>query len=108
MNETGHAFAFEWAAMSKRWFDTLPTDLQAMVIETAREAGTEVIPWQINFLARQRKAWVESGGEVDVLSAADRTEMIAKIGTVGDDIVKTKPELQPLWNLLRAAAKRSL
>jgi hypothetical protein len=34
--------------------------------------------------------------------------MMAKTGTVGDDIVKTKPELKPLWDLLRAAVKRSL
>jgi hypothetical protein len=79
-----------------------------MVLATAQEAGTEVIPWQIDFLARQRKAWVVNGGELDVLSPADKTEMMAKISTVGDDIVKTKPELKPLWDLLRAAVKRSL
>jgi hypothetical protein len=54
------------------------------------------------------KAWVENGGELDVLSPTDKTEMMAKIGTVGDDIVKSKPELKPLWDMLRAAVKRSL
>jgi hypothetical protein len=34
--------------------------------------------------------------------------MMAKIATVSDDIVNTKPELKPLWDLLRVAAKRSL
>jgi TRAP-type transport system periplasmic protein len=90
-NETGHAFVFEMATMSKRWFDTLPADLQAIVIATAQETGTEVNPWVIDFLARQRKTWVEKGGELIALSAADKSEMMAKIGTVGDDIVKTKP-----------------
>jgi len=33
---------------------------------------------------------------------------MAKTGAVSDDIVKTKPELKPLWDLLRAAVKRSL
>ena len=32
---------------------------------------------------------------------------MAKLGSVGDDIVKTKPELKPLWDALRAAAKRT-
>ena len=50
--------------MSKRWFDTLPGDLQAMVLATAQETGTEVNPWQIDFQARQRKTWVEKGGRV--------------------------------------------
>jgi TRAP-type transport system periplasmic protein len=108
MNETGHAFNFEMAAMSKRWFDTLPADLRAMVLATAQETGTEVNPWEIDFVALQRKIWVEKGGKLDVLSPADKTEMMAKIGTVGDDIVKTKPELKPLWDLLRSAVKRGL
>jgi hypothetical protein len=64
--------------------------------------------WEIDFLAQQRKIWVEKGGEIDVLSPADKDEMMAKLSTVGDDIVKTKPHLKPLWDLLLAAAKRSL
>jgi TRAP-type transport system periplasmic protein len=108
VNETSHAFTFDYAAISKRWFDTLPADLQAMVLATAAEIGTIVNPWEIDFLAQQRKIWVEKGGEIDVLSPADKDEMMAKLSTVGDDIVKTKPQLKPLWDLLRAAAKRSL
>jgi TRAP-type C4-dicarboxylate transport system substrate-binding protein len=107
MNEAGFAFAFSFAALSKRWFDTLPVDLQAMVLATAKETGTEINPWAIDFLARQRKAWVGKGGELDVLSAADHAEMMAKTGAVSDDIVKTTPELKPMWDLLRAAVKRS-
>jgi TRAP-type transport system periplasmic protein len=107
MNETGNAYIFDLVAMSKRWFDTLPADLQAMVLATAREAAAEVNPWQIDFMARERKVWVEKGGEIDVLSPTDKAEMMAKLGSVGDDIVKTKPQLQPMWDLLRAAAKRS-
>jgi hypothetical protein len=61
-----------------------------------------------DFLAQQRKIWVEKGGEIDALSPAVKDEMMAKLSAVGDDIVKTKPQLKPLWGLLRAAAKRSL
>jgi TRAP-type C4-dicarboxylate transport system substrate-binding protein len=108
MNETGHAFVFVLAALSKRWFDTLPADLQAVVLATAQETGTEVNPWEIEFLARQRKTWVEKGGELAVLPPADKAEMLAKTGTVGDDVVRAKPELKPMWELLRAAVKRRL
>jgi TRAP-type C4-dicarboxylate transport system substrate-binding protein len=90
-----------------RWFDTLPADVRAMVLATAEEIGTIVNPWEIDFLAQQCKIWVEKGGEIDVLSPAEKDEMMAKLSTVGDDIFKTKPQLKPLWDLLRAAAKRS-
>jgi TRAP-type C4-dicarboxylate transport system substrate-binding protein len=108
VNETNHAFVFSLAVVSKRWFDILPNDLKPIVLSTGAEVGTEIGPWQSDWFNRQRKTWVENGGELDVLSPTDRAEMMTKIGTVGDDIVKTKPELQPLWDLLHAAAKRSL
>lgn len=107
MSETGHSFVFSLAAMSKRWFGTLPPDLQSLVLATARDIAAEVNPWDIDFLARQRKTWVEKGGELAVLSPADMAELRAKTGSIGDDIVKTKPELQPLWAQLQAAVKRT-
>ena len=106
-NETGQAYVFTLAALSKRWFDTLPADLQAMVLATAQETGTEINAWQIDFLAQQRKIWVEKGGELDVLSPADKAEMMAKMGTVTDDIVKKNLDLKPMWDQLAATVKRS-
>jgi TRAP-type C4-dicarboxylate transport system substrate-binding protein len=107
MNETGQAVVFELAVVSKRWFDTLPADLQPIVLSTAREMSAGMNSWAIDFNARQRKVWVDKGGELNTLSAADRAEMMAKTSSIGDDIVKTKPELKPLWDMLRATVKRS-
>jgi TRAP-type transport system periplasmic protein len=107
MTETSHAYIFSTAVVSKRWFDGLPTDLQSAVMTTARQVRDEVIPWGLDFLVAQRKAWVEKGGEVIHLSDADHAELMAKMRPVGDDIVKSKPELKPLWDSLLAAAKRA-
>jgi TRAP-type C4-dicarboxylate transport system substrate-binding protein len=106
INETGNGYIFTYAAMSKRWFATLPADLEAMVLATATETTTAVTPWIVDFQARQRKVWVDKGGELDTLSAAEKTEMMAKLSSVGDDTIKTKPELQPLWTVVRAAVNR--
>jgi TRAP-type C4-dicarboxylate transport system substrate-binding protein len=108
VNETGQSMVITLAIMSKRWFDALPADLRAMVLTAAPETSAEVSPWVLDFLARERKTWVEKGGEIDMLSPTEKTEMMTRIGTVGDDIVKSKPELKPMWDLLRAAAKRNL
>ena len=51
--------------------------------------------------------WAEKGGEVIELSPADHAELMAKTSAIGDDIVKTKPELKPLWDQLVATAKRT-
>jgi hypothetical protein len=67
-----------------------------------------VIPWSLDFLVAQRKAWAEKGGEVIALPAADHAELMRTTAPIGDDIVKTKPDLKPLWDQLVATAKRSM
>jgi TRAP-type transport system periplasmic protein len=108
ITEAGHAYIFSMTVLSKRWFDALPADLKAIVMSTADQIRGEVLPWSLDFLAQQRKAWAEKGGEVIALSAADHAELMAKTSPIGDEIVKTKPELKPLWDQLVAAAKRTM
>jgi TRAP-type C4-dicarboxylate transport system substrate-binding protein len=91
--------------MSKRWFDGLPADLQEQVMAAAKQAETEVRPWALDFIASQRKAWTDNGGEL--IALADKAELMAKLAPVGDDIVKTKPVLKPMWDQLVATVKRS-
>ena len=107
MTETGHAYIFSEAVFSKRWFDALPADLQAAVRQTANETTAEVITWSHTFIEDQQKVWTSKGGEILRLSAAEQAELMAKMRPVGDDIVKSKPELKPLWDLLLAAAEKT-
>jgi len=73
----------------------------------AKQAGVEATPWSLDFINSQRKLWTDKGGEIILLPAADKAEMMSKLASVGDDIVKTKPELKPLWDQMVATAKRS-
>jgi TRAP-type C4-dicarboxylate transport system substrate-binding protein len=107
ITETGQSYIFSVAMVSKRWFDGLPSDLQGQVMAAAKQAGTEATPWSFDFVNSQRKAWTEKGGELIAFPAADRAEMMAKLASVGDDVVRTKPELKPLWDQMVATAKRS-
>ncbi len=106
ITETGHAYIFSVAMLSKKWFDGLPNDLKAIVMTSAKQAQTEVLPWSLDFIVSQRKTWTNNGGEVITLSAADHAELMQKMRPIGDDVVKTKPELKALWDLLVAAAQR--
>jgi TRAP-type C4-dicarboxylate transport system substrate-binding protein len=107
MTETSHAYIFSEAVFSKRWFDALPADLQAAVRQTADETTAEVITWSLKFIEDQHKVWLDKGGEILHLSDAEQADLMAKMRPVGDDIVKTKPELKPLWDLLLAAAEKA-
>ncbi|MGP0094122.1 MAG: TRAP transporter substrate-binding protein [Xanthobacteraceae bacterium] len=108
ITESSQSYIMSVAMVSKKWLDGLPPDLQAIIMATSKEVEADAIPWGLDFLVQQRKVWAEKGGEVIALSPADHAELMQKMSTVGDDIVKTKPDLKPLWDMLNAAAKRSL
>jgi TRAP-type C4-dicarboxylate transport system substrate-binding protein len=105
--DSAQSLVFSEAVMSKRWFDGLPANLKTAVMEAANKTTAESIPWGIDFVAAQRKSWVEKGGEIIPLPAAEKAELMAKMRPVGDDIVKTKPELKGLHDLLVATARRT-
>jgi TRAP-type transport system periplasmic protein len=108
ITESSQSYIMSVAMVSKKWLDGLPPDLQTIIMATSKEVEADAIPWGLDFLVQQRKVWAEKGGEVITLSPADHAELMRKMSTVGDDIVKTKPDLKPLWDMLNAAAKRSL
>jgi TRAP-type C4-dicarboxylate transport system substrate-binding protein len=107
MTQTGQSYIVTIAVFSKKWFDGLPADLQAIVRATTQELQDGITAYYRDFEARQRKVWVEKGGELLSLSPAEHAEMIEKMAPIGPDIVKTKPELKPLWDSMLAAAKRA-
>jgi hypothetical protein len=55
--------------------------------------GTQLRSIQM-YIARQRKMWVEKVAGIDTLSAADHATLMAKTAAIGDDIVRTRPELK--------------
>jgi TRAP-type C4-dicarboxylate transport system substrate-binding protein len=108
ITEADHSYVMTVVLVSKKWFDGLPADLQAITRAAATQVNNEIRPWAFDFLLEQRKAWVGKGGELIALSPADKAELAARYHTIGDDIVKSKPQLKPMWDLLVATARRSL
>ncbi len=107
LTETGHYFVFSVTELSKKFFDALPPDLQKILVADGDQASQEVVPWQLNFIAEQRKAWTDHGGELISLPPAEQKEMMQRLSTVGDDLTKNKPESHKLYELLLAAVKRA-
>jgi len=107
VTETGHSIVFVEVVLSKRWFDALPADLKAAVTAASGKATAEATPWGLDYIAEQRKVWVEKGGELIALPAADKADLLARMRPIGADIAKAKPELKPLYDLMVATARRT-
>src|SRR5580692_3518804 len=106
MLETRQAYFYSVEMLSKKWFDKLPPDLQSQVMMTSKQIASEVIPWDVDFIEQQRKTWIANGGEIIHLPDDEFKELMQKTRPIGDDIVKERPELKPLWDRLVAISGR--
>lgn len=106
ITETGQPFIFSMAFLSKKWFDSLPKDLQTILDTDAGKAAAEVDPWEADFYGKEAKIWAQNG-EIIELPANEQAEMMNTLETVGQDVAKRKPELQQAYNVFAAVAKRT-
>jgi TRAP-type C4-dicarboxylate transport system substrate-binding protein len=104
---TNHAAIFLVAEVSRKWFDSLPPDLQQIVERTAASVATSINP-QLDELEKQAmKTWSNAGGELIQLPTNERMEMLKILESVGADVVKTKPNVQAAYETVTAAAQRA-
>ena len=106
VTETGQPAIFGIAEFSKKWYDSLPSDLQRIVEQDAQSQAVAIAPWMIDFNARARKVWTDHGGELISLSPVDRTAMLDALASVGADVSKANPELSAAYQTVTEAARR--
>ncbi len=106
VTETNQPFIFSMAFLSKKWFDSLPKDLQTIVDADAVKAAQEVNPWEVDFYSKSRRTWAEHG-ELISLPANEQAEMMKMLIAVGADVAKRKPELEHAYDVFAAVAART-
>jgi len=106
ITETGQPFIFSMAFLGKKWFDSLPKDLQTILDTDAGKAAAEVDPWEADFYKKESKIWAQHG-EIIQLPANEHAEMMKTLAGVGEDVAKRKPGLEKAYNVFAEVAKRT-
>jgi len=107
VTETGQPAIFGIAELSKKWYDSLPTDLQEVVDKAANSESVAIDPWVIEFNAEARQAWTDGGGELIRLPADEQSAMLTALASVGEDLSNSKPELHAGYQIVSEAAQRN-
>ncbi|MFZ0372203.1 MAG: TRAP transporter substrate-binding protein, partial [Xanthobacteraceae bacterium] len=104
VTETGQPAIFGLAELSRKWFDSLPPDLQQILERDATAQAADIDP--ADFDAKARKVWTEHGGELISLPPDDQSAMLNALASVGEDVSRTKPELTAAYQIVMEAARR--
>ena len=91
---------------SKNWLDRLPTADRQMILEESHANGVVMQPRSEKFNANIYNVWKKIGGELIDLSPADRAEFDKRMVTVGDAVMRDKPEVRAMYELMKKAAAR--
>ena len=107
ITETNQPAIFIMVELNAKWFTALPADLQKIVSDDAKQTATDVIPWAIDYNAKQDAAWTSKGGELIKLPADEHATLMSMLGTVGADVSKSKPTVEAAYNIVIDAARRA-
>ncbi|HUI11928.1 MAG TPA: TRAP transporter substrate-binding protein [Xanthobacteraceae bacterium] len=107
VTETGQPAIFGLAELSKKWFDSLPPDLQQVLDKDAAAQVAALAPRTEEFNADARKIWTEHGGELIRLPPDDQSAMLKALASVGEDVAKARPQLNAAYQTVMEAAQRS-
>jgi TRAP-type C4-dicarboxylate transport system substrate-binding protein len=104
--ETEQAMVSVVTVLSKIWYDKLPKDQQAVIENAGQKASSEVFPWAVDFIAKQRQVWQENGGEVLRLSPEEQKQMNEMLLPIGAQVAAGKPDQAAIYEILRQSAQK--
>jgi TRAP-type transport system periplasmic protein len=106
VTETHQSAIFAIAEISKKWYDTLPADLQQIIDRDAIAESVAINPWAVNFYDKARQAWTSSGGELISLPPDEQSALLKIIASAGDEVSSTQPQLNAAYQIVTEAAQR--
>jgi TRAP-type C4-dicarboxylate transport system substrate-binding protein len=107
VTENDQPAVFIIVEVSKKWYDSLPQDLQEIVDRDGARESIAIDPQAIAIYEGARKAWTDGGGELMRLPADEQAKMMATLGSVGEDVSKANPSLHEAYEIVTEVAKRT-
>ncbi len=104
---TNHAAIFYVVEISKKWYESLPPDLQQIIDRDAASTALNYNPRAQEIEDASIKAWTAGGGEFINLPADQQADMIKTMSGVGADITKDKPPLAEAFKIVSDAAQKN-
>ena len=107
VTEIGQPVIFGIVEISKKWYDSLPADLQQILDKDAASEALAINRQAIEIDDHARNTWVSSGGELISLPADEQSVLLKIIGSAGDEVASTKPPLLAAYKIVTEAAQRA-
>jgi TRAP-type transport system periplasmic protein len=95
------------AEVNKKWYDSLPPDLQQIIDKDAAEQSIAIQAVATDLRKKTEAAWIAAGGEQISLPPDEQVAMMKTLSSVGADVSKSNPELAAAYKIVTDAAARA-
>jgi TRAP-type transport system periplasmic protein len=95
------------ADVNKKWYDSLPRDLQAIVDKDAAAQDVVINPLATKMFKDTQDSYRASGGELIDLPTAEQATFMKTLASVGADVSSKKPMLATAYKIVTDVAART-
>ena len=107
VTQTGQPAIFLIAVVNKKWFESLPKDLQQLIEKEAAAQSLAVNPFAVEQVRQSEANYTSKGGELITLPPAEHAEMMKIISSVAPDVSGKNPALASAYKIVADAAART-
>jgi TRAP-type transport system periplasmic protein len=107
VTQTGQPAIFLIAVVNKKWFESLPKDLQEIVEKDAAAQDVAIKPYAVEQVKESEASFTARGGELIALPPNEHAEMMKTISSVATDVSSKNPALAAAYKIVADAAART-
>jgi TRAP-type C4-dicarboxylate transport system substrate-binding protein len=93
--------------INKKWYESLPKDLQQILDKDAAAESVNINPIAADLRGKTETSYAASGGEEIKLPLDEQASMMKTLGSVGADVSKSSPALAAAYKVVTDAAVRT-
>jgi TRAP-type C4-dicarboxylate transport system substrate-binding protein len=93
--------------INRKWYESLPQDLQQIVDKDAAAQSVAINAVAIDIRKNSEASYTSSGGELIKLPADEQATLLKTLTGVGEEVSQTKPGLAAAYKIVTEAAQRT-
>ena len=93
--------------VNKKWFDSLPGDIQSAVLDAGGRVDREAFSFASALIERANKDWLANGGQLLKLPAPEQAKMMAELKVLGTQLLSANPQVKAEYDELVRVAERT-